>query len=62
MPCESIVKKYFGLGGRLVTIGTDAHGTENIAVGFNEAKIMLKEIGFENYHYYKNRKPVSVKL
>ncbi len=62
MPYESIVKKYYGLGGRLVTIGTDAHKAQNIAAGFNEAKAMLKNIGFEEYHYYKNRKPVAVKL
>ena len=62
MPCESIVKKYYGLGGRLVTIGTDAHKAENIAVGFDKAKAMLKDIGFESYQYYKNRKPIDVTL
>ena len=62
MPGKEILCKYYGMGGRLITIGTDAHKTENIAVGFNEAKTMLKEIGFESYHYYKNRKPVEVKL
>lgn len=62
MPYEDIVRKYYGLGGRLVTIGTDAHVSKNIAAGFNEAKAMLKKIGFENYHYYKNRKPVEVAL
>ncbi len=62
MPYESIVRKYYGLGGRLVTIGTDAHKPENIAAGFDEAKAMLKEIGFESYCYYKNRKPIAVKL
>ena len=62
MPYEDIVKKYFGLGGRLVTIGTDSHVTKNISSGFSEAKALLKKIGFENYHYYKNRKPVEVAL
>ena len=62
MPHKNIVKKYYGLGGRLVTIGTDAHKAQNIAVGFNEAKAMLKEIGFASYCYYKNRKPIQVKL
>lgn len=62
MPGKEILCKYYGLGGRLITIGTDAHKAENIAVGFNEAKAMLKEIGFESYHYYKNRKPVEIKL
>ena len=62
MPGKNILKKYYGLGGRLVTIGTDAHKSENIAVGFNEAKELLKEIGFESYYYYKNRKPIPVTL
>ncbi len=60
MPGKDIVKKYFGLGGRLVTIGTDAHKPCNISAGFDEAKTMLKEIGFDNYGFYKNRKPVKI--
>ena len=62
MPGKDILRKYYGMGGRLITIGTDAHKSENIAVGFNEAKALLKEIGFEHYYYYKNRKPVKVSL
>ena len=62
MPGKDILCKYYGMGGRLVTIGTDAHKTENIDVGFNEAKAMLKEIGFDSYCYYKNRKPVKIQL
>lgn len=62
MPGKDILKKYYGLGGKLITIGTDAHKPENISLGFNEAKEMLKEIGFERYYYYKNRKPIPVTL
>ncbi len=62
MPCKDIVKKYFELGGRLVTIGTDAHKPDNISVGFDEAKAMLRTIGFDSYCFYKNRKPIKINL
>ncbi len=62
MPGKAIIAKYYGMGGRLVTIGTDAHKSEKIAAGFMEAKALLREIGFDNYCYYVNRKPVFVKL
>lgn len=62
MPRKDILCKYYGMGGRLVTVGTDAHKTENIAVGFDEAKALLRNIGFDSYCYYKNRKPVKIQL
>lgn len=62
MPGKSIVEQYFKMGGRLVTIGTDAHTPQNIAAGFTEAKTMLREIGFSSYVFYKNRKPLSIPL
>jgi histidinol-phosphatase (PHP family) len=62
MPSESIVQKYYQMGGRLITIGTDAHLPQNISHGFSEAKEMLHKIGFYNYNFYKRRKPVSIPL
>ena len=62
MPTESIVRLYYEMGGRLVTIGTDAQTPQMIGPGFKEAMAMLKDIGFTSYVYYKNRKPVSVEL
>lgn len=62
MPDESIVKRYYDMGGRLVTIGTDAHLPQNISTGFMEAATMLKKLGFDSYSFYKNRKPMSILL
>lgn len=62
MPSENIVKLYYDMGGRLVTIGTDAHSPENIASGFDEARQMLRKTGFDSYCYYKNRSAVRVSL
>lgn len=61
-PTFDIVNEYYSLGGRLVTIGSDAHKPERIANGFAQVKKELKEIGFDEYHYFEKRKPQAVKL
>ena len=60
MPNRDILKKYFDMGGRLVTLGSDAHKPELIAGGIKEAISALREIGFQEYFYYEKRKPVAV--
>lgn len=56
MPNKEIIKKYYDMGGRLVTIGSDAHIAKNASLGFENAIKTLKEIGFENICYFKERK------
>lgn len=62
MPGENIIKLYRELGGRLVTIGSDAHIPDRIGCGITDAKELLKSLDFKSYHYYKNRSPYEVKL
>lgn len=62
MPDEWIAEKYRSMGGYLVTLGSDAHVSQNAANGFQEAVLMLKKLGFTHCYYYKNRKPVSYKI
>ena len=62
MPDEWIVEKYRDMGGYLVTIGSDAHASENIGKGFAEALAMLKRLGFRHYYYYKGRKNIQVTI
>lgn len=62
LPSFDLIKIYFELGGRLITLGSDAHITDRIANGFNTVKSTLKSIGFENYYYFEKRKPISVIL
>lgn len=62
MPSEKLLKTYYSLGGRLITIGSDAHRPEHMCCGFDYAFDMLRKIGFEHYYYYKKRKPVPVSL
>jgi histidinol-phosphatase (PHP family) len=46
LPSEDILKRYFELGGRKVSFGSDAHNTERIADGRESAAELLKTIGF----------------
>lgn len=55
MPDEWIIEKYRDMGGYLVTIGSDAHVSENIGKAFEDATALLKKLGFRHYFYYKDR-------
>lgn len=59
---EEIFSLYKSMGGTLVTLGSDAHGITGICHGFEKAKATLKKCGFDQYHYFENRKPIAVKL
>ena len=61
-PDEKHVRWYKEMGGELVTIGSDAHSPDRIGYGFDRAKKMLKDIGFDGYYYYEKRKPVKVSI
>lgn len=61
-PCRDVLVRYRELGGELITIGSDAHSTENIGCGFDRAGDLLKSCGFEYYAVYKNRKPIMHRL
>lgn len=62
MPDEEILKRYYNLGGRIVTVGSDAHKAENLGVGFPEAAAMLKRIGFTCGSYFVKRKRLEYKF
>lgn len=62
MPSEVILKRYFELGGYLITLGSDAHIPQNASHGFTRAKEVLKKIGFENIYFFENRIPIQCKL
>ena len=55
MPSCDVLKRYYDMGGRAVTLGSDAHRCENIAKDFAVAKKMLTDIGFLNGSYFVKR-------
>ena len=61
-PNSSVLKRYHELGGKIITVGSDAHRTEDLAAGFKEAAQMLEEIGFREIAYFRKRKPEFMKI
>ena len=54
-PDEYFIQKYYDIGGRLVTLGSDTH-THTVANGFDKVVPMLKKIGFDKITYFEKRK------
>ena len=62
MPYESILRTYRAMGGYLITLASDAHTADRVGNGFAEAARMLKDTGFTNAYYYKQRMPIPYAL
>ena len=56
LPNEDLLRFYYDLGGRDITIGSDAHHDYDIAANFDDAVAMLKSIGFTKLAVFKARK------
>ncbi|MEW9095315.1 MAG: histidinol-phosphatase HisJ family protein [Clostridiaceae bacterium] len=61
-PNREILERYFELGGRIITIGSDAHTLKDLCSNFHIAIEELKEIGFKEITTFKNRKPKFIKI
>lgn len=62
MPGLSLLKRYRALGGRLVTLGSDAHCTGDLGRGIDEGMELLKAAGFTEFAVYEKRRPVLLPL
>ena len=62
MPSRDILKKYRDMGGYLLTMGSDAHVTENADKYFDEARQQLRELGFKHLYYFENRKAIQYEI
>ena len=61
-PLPQIVKRYFQLGGEILTVGSDAHRKEDIARDFNVAADFLESIGQKYICSFTKMKPEFVKI
>lgn len=59
MPDPEIIRRYLAMGGKLITLGSDAHKSDRIGLHFTETAKYLKSLGVSEVFYYENRKPVS---
>ena len=56
LPSFKILKLYYELGGKILTIGSDSHNTEDIVNKFNHTIAQLKKIGFTELTTFSNLK------
>lgn len=59
-PNEYIIKRYYELGGKIITIGSDAHSAKDIAKDLDRGLKLLKNCGFNSYSIF-NKKQVEFK-
>lgn len=62
LPSFDILKLYYELGGRILTIGSDSHKTGDIARKFDYTIARLKKIGFKKLSTFKQMKAISYKI
>ncbi len=60
LPTVEYVKLFRELGGRYITLGSDAHVAEHMAVGMSEGIAAAKEAGFDCATVFVNRQPVEL--
>ncbi len=53
---------YFACGGKKVSLGSDAHTTQDYLASFTEAAQMLRDIGFSHISTFQKRKETPISL
>jgi len=56
-PGAEVLKMYKACGGKIVTVGSDAHTVDDLAKGIEEAVRLLRTIGFDAIWAFERRKP-----
>lgn len=62
LPHPSIIRRYRELGGRVITVGSDAHRSEKVGAYIKDALSVIEEAGFEEITVFCNRKPEQIKF
>ncbi len=57
MPNMAVIQRYFDLGGKLITVGSDAHRWADVGAGVEKGLEMLKSVGFHHFTVYENHEP-----
>ena len=62
MPHLELLQRYHDLGGRLVTIGSDAHRWADVGAGLEQGMELLKLAGFHHIALYRNHEPIPLPI
>ena len=61
-PNMQVIKRYKELGGKIITIGSDAHKPEDVGANFNDAKKLLIDAGFSHFNVFSGRKALEITI
>ena len=61
-PEVNIVKRFKELGGKYVTVGSDAHYAEHLAADIDMAYSCAIEAGFDSITFFQKRTPIQMKI
>ena len=62
LPAKDIIDIYIEMGGKLFTLGSDAHKSEKLGNGFEAVKEYLRQKGIHSLVYYKKRVPYEYEI
>lgn len=62
MAGAAFIKRYRELGGRMITVGSDAHQTCDVAADIPESLALLRELGFNEVCVFEKREPVFIRI
>ena len=62
MPNAEYVKRYYDKGGRMVTVGSDAHRVADVAADVPQVYGMLRDIGFTEVCVFRKKQPIFVSI
>lgn len=57
LPHPSIIQRYRELGGKIITVGSDAHTTNRVGEQIAEAMQMVRDCGFKEIAIFENQNP-----
>lgn len=60
MPETDTLRRYYELGGRRISLGSDAHTAANAAAGLRQTAELLRSIGFTGQTVYRRRQPTEI--
>ncbi len=61
-PTEECIRLYKELGGTIVSVGSDAHRTEDLGANIKDCIELIKSCGFDHLTYYVKRRPFNYSL
>lgn len=62
MPSAEYIKRYYDKGGRMITVGSDAHRVSDVGADIPQVVDMLKAVGFNEICVFRKKQPIFIPI